>query len=112
MIPKCGFDGLDCCHFNYPLTFANIGDGECQTSLDIPECGYDDGDCRTEYYLSVKYDSSCNALTEYIGDGWYDDHRNNYGCGYDEGDCCFKEDEYSIVWSPCKNPFSGDLIFI
>ncbi|CAM9907104.1 unnamed protein product [Pylaiella littoralis] len=90
------------------------GDGDCDSSNNKAECGYDGGDCcsctcvDTEDYTCGMNDFACidpeaacvdddditaemfeNCGRLYsIGDGYCDQDNNKAECGYDGGDCC------------------------
>jgi len=82
----------------------NLGDGKCHSSLNIAECGYDDGDCCTATCTGPncgvfwQYDCKNPSINQYapecetnflvIGDSYCHASSNNGECGYDGGDCC------------------------
>ncbi len=89
-----------------------LGNGICQDIFNIPECGYDHGDCCLANPLCggldcfaclchVTEESYCNCdgqesysyklLEGHIGSGQCNGALNHPGCWYDGGDCCRQE---------------------
>lgn len=79
----CGYDGYDCC-----LDIANnthssdLGDGNCTPALNIPECAYDEGDCKVLGFPDCHVDEPNK-----IGDGNCNEDYNIQECNFDNGDC-------------------------
>lgn len=125
----CGYAGFDCqdpsvpggdggtpdggVGASCPVTPAWLGDGYCDESANVAECGYDQGDCCATTCVSAAYlcgmvgydcvdpdagapsdggsgdaGSGCSAPREWRGDGYCDETANNATCGFDLGDCC------------------------
>ena len=87
-----------------------IGDGTCDDEYNIPDCGYDGGDCcgsENVYAFCTlcechQNDNTSINVTEYQkscpldfqmwnGDAICDDETNIFECDYDGGDCCGPE---------------------
>lgn len=60
----------------------NVGDGWCDEDLDVPQCGWDGGDCPVKY-PSCEIPRNSTAF----GDGNCDSIFNTTECGFDDGDC-------------------------
>eukprot|EP00299_Pterocystis_sp_00344_P000471 c10126_g4_i2.p1 GENE.c10126_g4_i2~~c10126_g4_i2.p1 ORF type:complete len:1160 (-),score=371.89 c10126_g4_i2:73-3552(-) len=116
---ECGSNGYDCadpsvCRFDW------LGDGWCDSETNIPDCGFDGGDCCEGSCESSAYecgvhgydcvDPEWNCLhPEWNGDGWCDEENNIPGCDYDGGDCCLitcESAEYDCGENGyhCRNP--------
>ena len=92
----CNHDGTDCCP-NIDL----IGDGLCNSEVDIITCNYDGGDCclteqindgfcdPVNYNRMGKFDGDdCYCEYKLIENGICDLVNNKAMCNYDGGDCC------------------------
>lgn len=62
-----------------------IGDGECNSEFNLPECGFDGGDC-------------CPVMEDdRLGDGYCDGYVfNTEICGFDDGDCLEFNEKYPM----------------
>jgi len=63
---------------------SQIGNGECDAELNIPQCNYDDGDCAKFNQLFPK---CVTKYPERLFDDWCDAELNVEECGYDNGAC-------------------------
>ena len=87
-----------------------IEDGTCDDEYNIPDCGYDGGDCCgsqnvyefctsceclqiDDFTIKVtKYPESCPLQLQFlVGDAFCDDDLNTLDCHFDGGDCCGSE---------------------
>ena len=91
---------------------ANIGNGQCDSALNVLSCGYDGGDC-CPCTCTDSADHSCadsvfdclfpvcddstssteeeTCVEERHGDGYCDPSQNSASCGYDGGDVSFSQ---------------------
>ena len=75
-----------------------VGDGYCDTHLNIPECDFDDGDC--------DFESFAHCHNRYwIGDNECDIFNNITECDFDGGDCL------GLTLSEGKINFSISFLF-
>ena len=74
-----------------------VGDGYCNDEVNIPDCGYDKGDCCLSNVITnhctdctCHLPETCSAifLPPSVGDGYCNDDTNNQQCNFDGGDCC------------------------
>ncbi len=99
MNETCGYDGDDCAPKNYPdcnvfnpyadvdpiVRVSILGNGFCDSKLNIEECGYDDGDCLD---FNIKYPECEFIVPGFIGNGMCNGGETYVKeCGFDGGDC-------------------------
>lgn len=89
-------------------TIADIGNGRCDTALNVPSCGFDGGDCCSctcsdgpthscpdsdfdcvypdcgDPSADTSKETTCNE--DWLGDAYCDADNNHLGCSWDGGD--------------------------
>jgi hypothetical protein len=72
-----------------------VGNEFCNDETNIPECGYDGGDCCGCVITEHCEDCAClgnitsgEITNSFVGNSLCNDEMNNLNCNYDGGDCC------------------------
>lgn len=118
-------------------TVADVGNGRCDITNNIPSCGFDGGDCCpctcdldlacADSDFDCLYPDCGNLLSTseaatcfeaWKSDGFCDEQNNNPSCDYDGGDCC----QCSCLDSPsyfcgsngfsCRDPACFDPVVV
>ena len=105
LYPDCNVDVS-----GIPWYARNLGDGFCAPQLNIPECGFDGGDCdefNAKYpncvplYESKVFGGFYMSWTNFPNDTECDSYLNTEDCDYDGGDCL----EFNAKYPNCKVSF-------
>jgi hypothetical protein len=84
-----------------------LADTICALPCDVPECGYDNGNC-PDTAKFFDYTCASNCFCSMLSNGVCDPECKNQGCGFDLGDCCVPlfTGEYSVsfaLWKQSAN---------